>query len=179
MQDTTKPAKYEGRKQTLTTNTTRVGELVSRAAVDMAAAKDTDECVRVSLADFDRVREAAVDYLTECAERGMLPTVRGAAGKLGVTRQALYDYARHHPGSQFARWLEDFSDLCGELTMAAALDGSVNVVAAIFTTKARYGWKDSVTIDIPTEDPLGKRQSAVEILSKYKDLDALDFMLPD
>ena len=178
MQDT-KPAKYEGRAQTLTTNTTRVGELVARAAVDMANARDTEERVRISLTDVDQVRECAVGYLKECADSGILPTVRGVAGKLGVTRQALYEFSWNHPGSQFARWLEDFSDMCGELTMAAALDGSVNVVAAIFTTKARNGWKDNITIDIPVNDPLGKRQTMDAIAAKYKDLDAAEFMLPD
>lgn len=170
-------AKYEGRDQTLQTNTNRVGALVSMAAAGMKNLNDDDNRVRVSLSNMDLVRQAAEVYLDECSAMGVLPTVRGVAGKLGLTRQSLYYHAKHNPDSPFARWLEEFSDLCGELTMAAALEGSVNVVAAIFTAKARYGWRDTISVEMPnTDDPLGPHADPSVIAKKYQELSEL---LPD
>ena len=99
--------------------------------------------VKTPLRDLERVREVATEYLAECAQTGTMPTVRGCAARLGVTRYALYDYAKHHAGSEFSAWLEDFSDACGEVMMAAAMQGSVSPVPAIFTAKARHGWREA------------------------------------
>lgn len=164
-------AKYEGRDQTLQTNTSRIGALVSVAANGLRNINDSADRVRVSLSNIEIVQQAADEYLQECAAMGVLPTVRGVAGKLGLTRQSLYHYAKHYPDSPFARWLEEFSDLCGELTMAAALEGNVNVVAAIFTAKARFGWRDTISIETPnTDDPLGPRSDPKALVAKYKDI---------
>ena len=91
------------------------------------------------------------------------------AAKVGVSRNAFYSYSKDHPDSEFSKWLEDFSDLCGELTMAAALDGSVNVVGAIFVAKARYQWKDVISVQNTVSTPITQPLSPEEIMEKYKD----------
>lgn len=161
--------RYGGRDQTIATNTGRVGTLVQMAAEDMAKANNVVR-VKIPFRDIERVKAAASEYLDICAANGTLPTVRGMAAQLGYTRSAVYERARTHPDEEFAKFLEDFSDICGELTMAAALEGSVNVVAAIFTAKARYNWRDVVTIEAPVHNPLGENISAEEIEQKYMDL---------
>ena len=164
-------AKYEGRDQTLQTNTGRVGALVGMAAANLRNVNSDDDGIRGKLSDMGLVKMATDEYLMECASLGVLPTVRGVAGKLGLTRQTLYHHAKRNPDSQFAQWLEEFSDLCGELTMQAALEGSVNVVAAIFTAKARFGWRDNFSVEITnTDDPLGERASADAIIAKWSDV---------
>lgn len=121
----------------------------------MRLAKAT-EIDKVPLGDIERVREVAVDYMNECAESGIMPSVRGVAARLGVTRWAIYDYAHKHPGGALARWLEDFSDCCGEVMMAAALNGTVSAVPAIFTAKARYSWREApVQIELQTNSAIG------------------------
>ena len=169
-------AKYEGRDQTLQTNTGRVGALVGMAAANLRNVNSDDDGIRGKLSDMGLVQMAADEYLMECASLGVLPTVRGVAGKLGLTRQTLYHHAKRNPDSQFAKWFEEFTDLCGELTMQAALEGSVNVVAAIFTTKARYGWRDNFSVEITnTDDPLGERPSPEAIAAKWAEVgDLLD-----
>lgn len=130
----------KGREQALTANASKVGDIVAQAAYGMSLAKGGE---KAPLSDMNRVKDYAQAYLTECAEKGTLPTVRGCAARLGVTRNAFYDRAKRHPNSEFALWLEDFSDLCGEVMMQAALEGTVSPVPAIFIAKSRYHWREA------------------------------------
>ncbi len=158
---------YAGREQTLATNTARTSQLVGKADDDMAR---TNAIEKISLSDLAKVKQAAETYLEECCRDGFLPTVRGMSARLGLSRNAVYDYQRNHPGSEFSNFLDDFSDLCGELTMQAALEGSVNVVAAIFTAKARAGWRDTYTIEnVPPADP-EPSLTPEQIAEKYENL---------
>ena len=101
MKDEISP-RYEGRDQTLSANAARVSSLVEMAADDMALTNGE----KVPLSDAQKVRTYGEKYLRECATNAVLPTVRGCAAKLGVTRQALYFYAKQHPNSEFAHWLD-------------------------------------------------------------------------
>ena len=165
------PAKYAGKQQTLQANVTRTSELIARAADEMQMA-NRPEVERVPLRDLERVKVVAAEYLRDCAANGFLPTVRGIAARLGLARIALYEYARYHPGSDFSKWLEDFSDLCGELTMAAANDGTIAAVPAIFTAKARFGFREQPTqLEIvQSNSPLGPVMDAEEIAERYAEL---------
>lgn len=130
MSDT--PMKYAGKGQTLQANTTRVSELVSAVADDMERTRTGE---KVPLSDLERVKSVAAAYMRECAAVGTLPSVRGIAARLGVSRQSLYDFRKAHENSAFSKWLEDFSDLCGEVMMQAAVEGAVQSVPAIFVAK--------------------------------------------
>lgn len=164
--------KYTGRAQTMSTNTARASELVSMAADDMELVNSGGQ--KIPLSDVKRIREIAAEFFRECADRGTMPNVRGLAARLGCTRQALYYQAKQHPDSDFARWLEDFSDACGEVMMAAAVEGVISPVPAIFTAKARYQWRDTITIETPSRDPLGPQIDpdalAEQLAEKYAEL---------
>lgn len=157
--------RYAGREQTLSTNSARVSELVGMAAQDMALVNGGE---KIPLSDLKRIREAASAYLDKCAMSGTLPSVRGCAAAIGVTRQALYTAARRNPDGELSQWLEDFSDICGELTMQAALEGVVAAVPAIFTAKARYGWREpAAQVELGRIDPLGPDETNERLLEKY------------
>lgn len=157
--------KYTGREQTLASNTKRNGELVGRALDDLMRANTVE---KVPLGDLARVKKAAQGYLSECAERSMMPTVRGMAARLGLSRNSVYDYVKKHPGSEFSEWLDDFSDLCGEVMMEAALNRTVDTVSAIFIAKSRHGYRDSVVLEVVNNNPLGEARSAEEIAQQYE-----------
>ena len=89
----------DSKQQTLDANSARISTLISKAADDARRAVTAD---RVPLSDIQRVRQTGIDYLSECAATGALPTVRGCAARLGLSRQALYDYAARHPDSGLA-----------------------------------------------------------------------------
>lgn len=132
--------KYGGKTQTLEANTARVSTLVGMAADDMERATTGE---KIPLDDIERIKDIGTSYLRECATAGILPTVRGVASRLGCTRQALYYLAKEHPNGALAKWLADFSDLCGEITMSAAMEGTVAAVPAIFVAKSRYEWREA------------------------------------
>ena len=135
------------------------------------AAKDialVNKGEKIPLSDLKRIREAASEYLQACSLSGVLPTVRGVAARLGVTRQALYQEARRNPDGELSQWLEDFSDTCGELTMQAALEGTVAAVPAIFVAKARYQWREpAAQVELGRIDPLGPDETNERLLEKY------------
>ena len=137
--------KYSGRNQTLAANADSITEIVTRAAKD---AERMNHGERISLEDVDRIQEISVKYLHEAAAGGFLPSVVGMASRLGMTRQNLYAYAKSHPDSPFDLWLQSFSDVCGECMMEAAMRGSIKEVSAIFTAKARYSWRDNISLEI-------------------------------
>lgn len=125
--------------------------------------------VKTSPKDMDGVRKICEKYLDECAELGCTPDVRGLACMMGMTREGLYYYAEHHPGGEFDRFLHDFSDLCAKVVMEAAMSGAYRDAPAIFTAKARYGWRDNINIQVEkAEGPLGPTVSAEEIMKKYE-----------
>lgn len=160
---------YSGRQQTISANTSALCELVAQAADELRLAIRGE---KVPLCDLERVQQRAEAYLEKCAKIGTLPTVRGMASRLGVSRQALYDYAQRHPGSGFDLWLKDFSDLCGELTMQAALAGTVSAIPAIFTCKARFGWKEpAARVELGAASPLGDLTPTDELMQKYSFLE--------
>lgn len=143
--------RYQGRAQTMTENSNGISALVRRAADEYELAAGVE---KVPLTDIDAIRQAATDYLKDCADAGVLPTVRGVASRLGYSRQALYDHAKKRPGGSLDMWLQDFSDACAEATMAAAMAGTIKEVSGIFTVKARYGWREQ-----PAQIELGPLQA--------------------
>ena len=160
----------------MTVNADAVGQIVGRAADEIARANAAE---KVPLHRLDKIREVAAEYLAECSEKAMLPTVRGMAARLGTSRNALYDYQRHHPESEFSDWLEDFSDGCAEITMQAAAAGAIKEVSAIFICKARAGWREQPTqLELMTHYDnrrrFGEGLTTEELTEKYSTLIELD-----
>ena len=161
---------YGGKGQTMEINARGVSAIVADTAANMRLSFTGE---RVPLNDIRRVIDTATDYLDVCAQAGILPTVRGVAAYLGLSRQALYDAAARNPDGALAKWLEDFSDVCGEAVMQAAMAGVVAPVPAIFTTKARYGWREppaQYEIAAKQVGPLGEEADPSEIAAKYREL---------
>lgn len=165
--------KYGGKEQTLQANTARVQTLVGAVADDMERTRTGE---KVPLSDLERIKAVATDYMRECAAVGTLPSVRGVAARLGVSRQSLYSYNKQHENSEFSRWLEDFSDACGETMMMAALEGAVQAVPAIFVAKSRYQWREAPQqielgkINPLSDDGRNADEVAAEIAMKYREL---------
>lgn len=161
--------RYGGRGQTLSVNQDSISEIVSRAADDAERMASRE---KVPLTDVPKIQRIAVDYLRDCADGGYLPSVMGLASRLGRTRQSLYWHSSHHPESDFTAWLQDFSDLCGETMMEAAMSGSVKEVSAIFTAKSRYGFRDNLALEIVAPDSRLVRgdETAEAVAAKYAEL---------
>lgn len=158
-------------------NTEQNSQIIAQAARELAMANDPTR-EKVPLWNLEKVRSVAGIYLDECAQTGTMPTVRGCAARLGVTRGALYDYEKHHPGGAFSAWLQDFSDLCGEVMMAAAMQGSLSAVPCIFVAKSRHGYREApvqielqansaVGVELPEEELRKRIAESVVVDAKY------------
>ena len=152
---------YGGRSETLAVNDVRISQLVANAADGMQNLLDPRK--RVPLADTQRIAEISIQYVRACSESATLPTISGLAKAIGCTRSAIYDFIKKHPDHESAKWFEDFSDTAADVMMQAALSGTVAPVPAIFIAKARYNWRDAITIEAVPVDPLGKEYTAEEI----------------
>lgn len=152
-----------------TTDAESLAAIVTRKADALERYKEM--AGRTTLADFEGVQYASTLYLRDCAETGVLPTMTGLANALGVTRMALYDYQKRNPESRTTVWLAHFSDQCSEALAEAALTGKVQPVVAIFVEKARYGWRDAVTIETYQQQaPLGTLTTSDELADKYEEI---------
>ena len=158
-----------------TTDNVKLTPIIARSADELRAAAQIDEVFPLS--DLPQLKAATMRYVANCQESGTLPTMSGLARSLGRTRESLYRYSGRHPDSPTAEWLKLYSDFCGDALAEAALHGHVQPVFAIFVEKARYGWRDAVTIETAPPDPLGPTLPPEELrqrLDAYLDLDALD-----
>ena len=174
--EASKPAKvYGGRSETLAVNDNRISQLVAGAADGMQNLLDPQK--RVPLADTKSIAEITIQYVRACAESASLPTMSGLAKAIGCTRAAIYYFIKEHPEHESAKWFEDFSDTAAEVMMQAALSGTVAPVPAIFIAKARYNWRDAITIEAVPAAPLGAEYSAEEIEKRI--VEGVVFDLPE
>ena len=146
-------------------NQAAISDLVTEAAEGMARIASAE---KVPLDNVKEVQIATGLYMQSCADKSMMPTMSGLAGALGYTRQALYIYIKRHGNTETAAWLQECSDRFGEIVMQAALSGNVSAIPAIFTVKARYGWREDQ--DLPLIEAGEKELTTEEIMERYKDL---------
>lgn len=146
-------------------NQAAITDLITEAAEGMARIASAE---KVPLDNVQAVQIVTGRYMQSCAEKSMMPTMSGLAGALGYTRQGIYNYIKRHGNSETAVWLQECSDRFGEIVMQAALSGNVSAIPAIFTVKARYGWRED--LDLPLVEPT-EELTANEIMEKWaKDL---------
>jgi hypothetical protein len=125
----------------------------------------------VSLSDLKTVKAKTLLYLQACDEASTIPTMGGLARSLGVTSRALNKHRTTHPDSKTATWLELCHDAFADMMAESALRGTVQPVVAIFTLKARSGWRDTITIEPVRTDPIGESASTEELSDIYFALD--------
>lgn len=158
-------SKMYSKSETLEANQQGIGRVVGAMAQTLEQANDASR--QFDLSDSEKLNQASIAYVKACAAAGLLPSVSGLAGALGRSRTGLYEYGKVH--ADFQVWLENYSDLCAETAISAALNGSAQAVPAIFLAKARYQWRDSVTLEIGRpESPLGEVQDPDAIAAKYE-----------
>ena len=155
-------------------NRQAIQELVTASAVELAqaaAAIDT-----VSLADTETVKQRTMLYVRACADTGTIPTFSGLMRSMGLTTRAGEQYRRRNPDSDTGKWLELYSDYCGDVLADAALKNLTNNVFAIFVEKARNNWQDKVTIETEiTQSPYAQDALTEEdIIRKYQELPSFE-----
>lgn len=91
--------------------------------------------------------ERTDDYIRNCIERGLRPTVEGWALALGTTRSSLWDWEtgrRHGPLS--ADFVKKAKEIFSAFDAEMVSQGKLNPVTYIFRSKNYYGMKDQQDI---------------------------------
>lgn len=97
----------------------------------------------ISLTDTDELKRRTLIYLKACELNAVFPSVLGLARALGYSRQELVNWQSKHPGTETARWLNVFSDMCADTLAQSALTKNTDGVVTIFLSKAVYGFVDT------------------------------------
>ena len=104
----------------------------------------------------DWIADALLDYFNKGV--GDFPTLAGFAGKLGVSRDTLYEWAtgKHEDGtlkhSEFSYAYKRAKELQEQNLVTGALNGVYNATFAIFTAKNVLGWRDKVEQEVTGKD---------------------------
>lgn len=145
-----------------------ITDLVNLTASELA--NIADHPTRLSLEDLPGLQRQTVLYVRACAESSTIPTFSGLARSCGVSTEALNYWRRNHPGSPTAEWLEMVHDAFADALAASALRNLTNPVVSIFSLKARSGWRDTLTIEAPRQDPVGPASTTAELAEKYEQI---------
>lgn len=119
---------------------------------------------------FEQIKE----YFDVCVAVRKPPDMTGLAKKFGITRDALYSYMRTHPDTETTSMIKMFEDSCTEAMTRCAYENSINPIVAIFTLKARYGFKEASEVLVTNNNPMGELKAPEEIAEKYSYLPAAD-----
>lgn len=147
----------------------RISEIVRLGAEELALIADGKSAV--SLSDTKALQVHTITYLKACEETSTIPTMSGLARSLGYSAEALNKHMREHHGSKSAEWLQIVHDAFADQLAAAALQGSVQPVVAIFTLKARSGWRDTLTIEPMPSRIDGPELDNTALAEKYLNLE--------
>ena len=96
------------------------------------------------LQDTDELVQRAEQFVEGCERSAAVPLWSDfCALGLGLSRQYLNSWMRSHPHHTSTQYLLKVKEGFASSLAAAALNGAVSPVPAIFTLKAIAGWKDS------------------------------------
>jgi hypothetical protein len=97
------------------------------------------------------------EYINECLDRGIIPTMEGLAGRFGVEDDTLVEW-RNPKYTKMAKERKIFSASCKKLMQAQremlvkhGLFGNYNTAMAIFILKNNHGFTDRHEVDYTTD----------------------------
>lgn len=121
--------------------------------------------------DVEDLKRRFVEYLSYCAEHGIVPNNMNAYFAMGVSRQDIYAWSHGKAGTpehkEFATMISSFFASIHE---QGATDGVLNPISAMFWQKAHDGLIEASKVEVVQDDPLGERKSSAEITAKYADI---------
>ena len=97
----------------------------------------------ISLSDVPELKKRSLIYLKACEVNSVFPSISGLARALGYSRRELENWRLNHKGTETAKWLDSFADVCAETLHQAALTKSTSEITTIFLSKALYGMTET------------------------------------
>lgn len=157
-------------------NRTADGGSVVSAIVEQLAEELVEIPQKADLRNTEQIKKVVIAYIAMCSQAGTIPSKIGLARALGMSRRTVDFFLERHPEHPTAELLEIAFDAFAEALSTAALANATNNVYSIFLSKALYRFEDTVTVKAIPPDPMESKNSAAEIMARWKD--QLD-LLPD
>ncbi len=148
----------------------KITDIVTMASEELAKLADAGE--KLSLFDTQTIKRRTVLYLRSCADTSSMPSFNALCRSFGYSREGVRRFMQEHPNHDTTLWLSITHDSIADAMAEAALRNAVNNITAIFTLKARDGWRDAVTIETPTTQSSITELTAAEIAAKWSELPA-------
>lgn len=100
--------------------------------------------------DYDAtvIGEAVISYIGDCKQQFYLPTIAGLAVELSVSRDTIYEWAKHHP--EFSDILEQLKALQESMLIQNGLKNEYNsTITKLMLTK--HGYHDKQETDVTSK----------------------------
>lgn len=121
---------------------------IAKMGVGAFKVREMLDLKRVSINDFDTVKDRVFDYLEYCDEKPQIPTVRGLCVALGVGSQTVNAWLKDHSEHETSIFLNQVMDIMADNVEQKALNGELDRVVSIFTLKSSYGYRENQDITI-------------------------------
>jgi len=129
----------------------------------------------VNKRDVPGLYQRFYNYLSYCADHGIVPNNANCYFAIGVNRQEMSVWRLGKGGTpehkEFADTVQAFFASIHE---QGATDGVLNPISAMFWQKAYDNLIEASKLEVVQEDPLGDRKSAEEIAKSYGEVELPD-----
>ena len=127
---------------------------------------------RISLYDFEAVKERSAEYIESCRKSESIPTVVGLAAAFGISRQWLNQFMRDHPEHPTAEFLETVKSAFADILINLSLGRHISEATTIFVLKNCADFVDKVEIEAhPTEsNAFGPVPDRAALEAKFADI---------
>ena len=122
---------------------------MTRYAIDLIEATPPD------LFNLEEVKAAAMDYFNSCERHGIKPGNLGLYARLGLSKQDIHNILTGKSKNKVSPAVLDFiqklKNALSSYREAAAMNGKINPVTAIFWAKNFDGMEDSTRIEVSAD----------------------------
>lgn len=103
---------------------------------------------KVTINDFDEIRNRVFKYLTYCDENERIPTLRGVSVAIGVDSGRIKSWLKAYPEHQTSLFLKQLMDMLADDIESKALTGELDRAVSIFSLKANFDYQEMHDVTI-------------------------------
>ncbi len=115
----------------------------------------------IDLADFDSVCAVTDEYMAQCADMKITPSIEGLCGCMGISRPWLYEYLQRHGDTPSAKFIDRLRTMWIAGKIALAEKGALDAGMVVFQMKnSSLGYSDAQKMEIivaQNPDPMANR----------------------
>lgn len=111
-------------------------------------------------------------YLAYCAKHGIVPNNMNAYFAIGVDKGQIGTWRAGKYGTpEQQKFAQDITQFFASVHEQGVIDGMFNPISGIFWQKAHDGMIEASKVEVVSNDPLGEKKSAEDIMKKYEGVD--------